>query len=135
MKSSKLIFLILAAGLVVLIAYIFMESFSQPGLERFEGKYEQIGFFRNENNTGPVIRVYAVRCLDSKEDWMEDFGNAQPHTKYGRTLVFFFSEDVKGPIDLNPKEPFFDAELNASLLGSYEKTPMGEVRFTKGVKQ
>ena len=130
MKTSKLIWI--GVGLVVgLILYLIMrESLSQPGLERFEGKYEEIAFFRNENNTGPVVRVMAIRALDSDQAWMRDFAEAQPHTKYGRTLVFFFSADLNEEIQLSPQEPHFPERFQPYLIARFEKTPMGEGRFS-----
>lgn len=118
-------------GVIVLIVLfqIVSSSLSQPGLERYEGKYEEIGFYRNENNTGPVLRVYAVRVLDSDPGWMKEFADAQPHTKYGKTLVFFFSEKLSQPIELSPTEPYFPAEFQEFLVAEFEKTPMGESRF------
>lgn len=105
------------------------ESFFQPGMERFEGKYKTLGTYRNENNTGPVIRIYAVKAIDSDFTWMEEYGNSLPHTKYGRTMVFFFKDEIDEEIKLSPKEPHFLESLRPYLIGSYEKTPMGEVRF------
>jgi len=105
------------------------ESLSQPGMERFEGKYKALGSYRNENNTGPVIRVFAVKAIDSDLEWMEDYGNSLPHTKYGRTIVFFFADEIDQEIILSPKEPHFMSALQPYLIASYEKTAMGEVRF------
>lgn len=114
---------------LIVLFQIVSSSLSQPGLERFEGKYEEIGFYRNENNTGPVLRIYAVRVLDSDPSWMKDFAEAQPHTKYGKTLVYFFSEKLSQQIELSPTEPYFSAEFREFLLAEFEKTPMGESRF------
>lgn len=119
----------IGASVGVLLYQIINSTLSQPGLERFEGKYEEIGFYRNENNTGPVLRIYAVRVLDPDPLWMKEFADAQPHTKYGKTLVFFFSEKLTQQIELSPKEPFFSPELREYLLAEFEKTPMGESRF------
>ncbi len=113
----------------ILLYQIINSSLSQPGLERFEGKYEEIDFYRNENNTGPVLRVYAIRVLDEDPTWMKEFAEAQPHTKYGRTLVFFFSEKLSQPVKLSPTEPYFSAQFRGYLLAEFEKTPMGEGRF------
>lgn len=135
MKSSKLIFVFIGIVMVILLAYILKESFSQPGKERFNGKFEEMGFYRSENNTGPVIRIYAVRVLEPNEELMREFGNAQPHTKYGRTLVFFFSSQAGNDVGLSPKPPYFSTELQSHLISTYEKTPMGEVRFVKGLLQ
>jgi hypothetical protein len=113
----------------VVLFQIVNSSVSEPGLERFEGKYEELDFYRNENNTGPVLRVYAVRVLDEDPAWMKEFAESQPHTKYGRTLVFFFSEKLVQPVKLSPTQPHFPAQYREFLLAEFEKTPMGESRF------
>lgn len=129
MKSTKLIYYTLAVIVVVLVIMIAKESFFQPGMERFSGKYRELGTYRNENNTGPVIRIYAVKALDFDRVWMEEYGNSLPHTKYGRTMVFFFGDEIDEEISLSLKEPHFSEDLKSYLIASYEKTPMGEVRF------
>lgn len=129
MKRNKLIYYLIGVIILFVLYQIINSSVSQPGLERFEGKYEEIGFYRNENNTGPVLRIFAVRALDTNEDWMREFADAQPHTKYGKTLVFFFSEKLTQEIKLSPTEPYFSSEFREFLLAEFEKTPMGESRF------
>lgn len=131
MKSTRLIFYILTAAVAILVIFIAKESFFQPGQERFEGKFNLLEAYRNENNTGPVIRIYAVTALDPDLGWMEAYGNSLPHTKYGKTIVFFFSAEGKSPLELSPKAPYFNEDLKPYLLASYEKTPMAEVRFKK----
>jgi hypothetical protein len=130
LKRNKVIFYLIGFVVVILLIQIIRSSFSNPGVQAFDGKYEELGFYRNENNTGPVVRVYAIRVLDAEKDWMREFADAQPHTKYGRTLVFFFSPELKEKVELSPQEPFFPAELQPYLLARYEKTPMGEGRFS-----
>lgn len=129
MKRNKVILYLIGIVVGIVLYQIISASFSQPGKEQWEGKYEEIGYYRNENNTGPVVRVMAVRVLDRDEKWMKAFADSQPHSKYGRTQVFFFSEDVSGNIALNPTAPFFSEEFRPYLLAEYEKTPMGESRF------
>lgn len=129
MKNNKWIFYVLGALVCFLLYQITSESLSQHGLSAFEGKYEELSFYRNENNTGPVIRVYAIRALDEDRSWMKDFADAQPHTKYGKTLVFFFTQELNQKIDLSPTEPYFPEEFKSLLIAQYEKTPMGESRF------
>jgi hypothetical protein len=131
LKSSKVIYYILGLVIVIVVIMIAKESFIQPGLERFEGKYKTLGTYRNENNTGPVIRLFAVKSLDSDYLWMEEYGNSLPHTKYGRTIVFFFSDNLDQEVKLSPKAPHYKQSLQPFLIASYEKTPMGEIRFTK----
>ncbi|KPQ14641.1 MAG: hypothetical protein HLUCCX10_10320 [Algoriphagus marincola HL-49] len=130
MKNSRRLILFISLAVTALLIYIMMESFSQPGMERFKGKYEEIDFYRNENNTGPVLRIYAVRVLDTDPSWMKEFGEAQPHTKYGKTKVFFFKDIPSESLTLTPKEPHFPKEWEKYLLASYEKSILGESRFT-----
>ena len=105
------------------------ESFFQPGMERFEGKYKELGNYRNENNTGPVVRIYAVKAIDQNKEWMKEYGDALPHTKYGKTIVFFFSAEIDQDIRLAPKEPYFTLGLKPYVIAKYEKSPMGQVSF------
>lgn len=109
-----------------------MESLSQPGIEQFEGKYKELSSFRNENNTGPVVRVYAIKALDSSKDWMREYGDAMPHTKYGRTVVFFFSSEIDKKVSLSPNDPYFSSEIQPYVIATYQKSPMGDVSFTDG---
>lgn len=129
MKRNKVVQYAIGIVIGIVIYQIINASLSQPGLEQWEDKYEEIGYFRNENNTGPVVRVMAVKVSDQDASWMEEFADAQPHSKYGRTHVFFFSEGVSGKIELSPTAPFFSEEYRPYLLAEYEKTPMGESRF------
>ncbi len=55
-----------------------------------------------------------------------------PHTKYGRTVVFFFSSEVNQEISLSPKDPYFIQSLQTSVIATYQKSPMGDVSFTDG---
>lgn len=131
MKRNKLIFYLLGFIVSILLVQIVRSSFSNRGTERFAGDFEELAFYRNENNTGPVLRIYAVRSMhNNSPEHMREFAEAQPHTKYGRTLVFFFSEELDQQVNLSPKEPYFPEELQRHLLASFEKTPMGEGRFT-----
>lgn len=129
MKRNKVILYLIGIVVAIVLYQIISASFSQPGLEQWEGKYHEIGYYRNENNTGPVVRVMAVRVLDTDEKWMKEFADIQPHAKYGRTHVFFFSEGIPDKIELNPTAPFFPEEFRPFLMAEYEKTPMGESRF------
>jgi len=132
LKSSKIIFWIIAIIVAGLVVYISLDSLSQPGIERFEGKYKELSSYRNENNTGPVVRVYAVSALDTSMDWMQEYGDAMPHTKYGRTVVFFFTKEVNQEISLSPTDPYFIQSLQTSVIATYQKSPMGDVSFTDG---
>ncbi|UZD24384.1 hypothetical protein PBT90_13415 [Algoriphagus halophytocola] len=131
MKSSKFIFYIIVVVVAALVMMIAKESFFQPGMERFDGKYEELGSYRNENNTGPILRLYAVKALDKDTQWMREYGDALPHTKYGKTIVYFFSEEINQDIALQANEPHFPQEFTPFLIATYYKKPMGDVSFAE----
>ncbi|MDN3205541.1 hypothetical protein [Algoriphagus sediminis] len=108
-----------------------MESFSQPGLEKFEGKIEELDFYRNENNTGPIVRIYAVKVLDANEELMKSYGNSMPHSKYGTTRVYFLSDALKGQPELRSTSPFLSGEFQAEVLATYTKSSMGSTSLVK----
>ncbi|MGM0945998.1 MAG: hypothetical protein ACQEW9_12505 [Bacteroidota bacterium] len=130
MKTNKIIFTGLLTLVIALVFYITKESFSGAGLSRFEGKLEEMDFYRNENNTGPVLRVYSVKVIEKDYELMQEFAKSMPHTKYGRTLVFFFSDELNKKVKVRPNEPYFDSVYEPFLMGSFQKTPMGEERFS-----
>jgi len=130
MKTNKLIYLFAAFVLIVVI-YIVKESFTQPNVGDLEGQYVEHAHYRNENNTGPIVRLYAVSTADTLWQEMEDYGNMMPHTKYGNTKVYFFSEDNDIPSSISPEQPYFSENYQSYCLAMYEKTAMGEVSFRK----
>lgn len=129
--NAKSVFYLLAILVAAIMVWIVVDTVSQPGEEGLMQRYEETGFYRNENNTGPVIRVYAVYASDTLWADMQAFGDLKPHTKYGNTTVFFFADKKEAPEMLQGTEPYFDQAKQAFCLAKYEKTAMGEVRFTK----
>lgn len=115
--------------MVTLIAYISVASFSGGNLSQFEGKLEEMDFYRNENNTGPVLRIYTIKIIDADREMMLEYAKQMPHTKYGRTLIFFFSSAIKEVVKVGPREPYFDSVHRPYLVASFLKTPMSEERF------
>lgn len=130
MKGKKLIYFIgvLVVGLMI---YIVADTMLQPGVGDLETDFEEIGFYRNENNTGPVVRIYTVFSPDTLWQEMRQYGDFMPHTKYGKTTVYFFSDKAGTPSDPTNEEPNFDLAFRQFCIGKYEKTAMGEVRFTQ----
>ncbi len=106
--------------LVVLIMY---DTVTQPGVGDLEGNFQELGKIRNENNTGPVIRVYAV-YTDSGWEEMKAYGDFMPHTKYGNTKVYFFDQKFE-EMDLNLEAPYFDTGFQSNCMAVYEKSAMG----------
>lgn len=122
---TKSFFYFLFALVLFLVFRIFYETFQQSGVSALEGTYTELGTYRNENNTGPIIRVYAVYAADTLWEEMKTYGDYMPHTKYGNTKVFFFDREHKD-LKLLPQYPFFDQILEKSCVAKYEKTAMGE---------
>ncbi len=110
---------------------MFKGTFFQPGIDQLKGGFKEVSKYRNDNNTGPVQRIYAVTVKDSIWKEMEDYGNYMPHTKYGNTKVYFFMEGNKVPHVLHPGTENFDASYNQFCIGVYEKSAMSQVAFSK----
>ncbi|MFC5272285.1 hypothetical protein [Adhaeribacter terreus] len=127
-RQAKIILLTLVAALLVWFTW---DAFNQPGVNDLQGGFKEVATYRNENNTGPVIRVYAVTVADPDKAEMEAYGNYMPHTKYGNTKVFFFSKDKLFPKAVFPGEENFPAEFQQKVIGRYEKDAMGQVSFKK----
>ena len=111
--------------------FILWNGLSQPGINDLKGDFKEAALYRNENNTGPITRIYAVTLKDTLWEEMKQYGDFMPHTKYGTTRVYFFPADVPVPLELQPGEPNFKEEYNQYCLALYEKGSMGGVRFIR----
>ena len=126
-KSKYILILAVIAGL----AWMLKDSFNQPGVKDLKGNFTETAFYRNENNTGPVLRVYAVSVDDTLYNEMLAYGNLMPHTKYGTTTVYFFNSNSPVPKALKAEEPHFDQAFKANCIGVYQKNGMSKVSFSK----
>lgn len=126
MKRPSTLLILLGITVLIVLAVIVTESFSEQGIAAYQDQFEEIGYYRNENNTGPVLRIYAYQTQVEDPEVLKSFADLLPHTKYGRTLVFFVHESVKAPVVLFPESPYFPASMSPSIFAKYEKTPMGE---------
>jgi hypothetical protein len=116
---------------IALIAWFIYDSFSQPGPQDLKGDFKEVAFYRNENNTGPIIRIYAVTTSDTLWQEMQAYGNYMPHTKYGNTTVYFFPKDKPVPTQVSPNSNNIPAQYRQHVLAVYEKDAMGQVSFKK----
>jgi hypothetical protein len=119
------------AMLLALVAFIVYDALMQPGPQDLEGNFKEVAFYRNENNTGPVQRVYAVTVADTLWEQMEAFGNFMPHTKYGNTKVYFFLQGKPAPTEVFPGKGNFDPQFQPYCLALYEKDAMGSISLRK----
>ena len=130
MKGNKLFYgFAIVVGLIIL--YFIWTTFSQPGVQDLKGSYERVAYYKNENNTGPVQRKYAVTTRDTLWQDMEQYGEYMPHTKYGRTVVYFFADTAPLPTELLPGEESLASEFHSYVLARYEKDHMGKVSFIR----
>lgn len=130
MKGNKLFYGI-AVSVSLLVVYFMYTTFSQPGVQDLKGNYERVAYYKNENNTGPVQRKYAVTSRDTLWQEMEEYGEYMPHTKYGRTVVYFFADTARVPEELLPGAQDLAAGYLPYVLARYEKDHMGKVSFIR----
>jgi hypothetical protein len=129
--STRYLFYVIGSVVVGIMIWVTAETLTQPGIADLEVGFEEMAQYRNENNTGPIIRMYAVYSPDTAWQQMKAYGDFMPHTKYGNTKVFFFDQKENIPQELSPDPPVFDAAFQAYCIAIYEKSAMGEVRFIK----
>lgn len=114
-----------------MIFFMVKNVFDQPGISDMKAGFKEVIKYRNDNNTGPIQRIYVVTVKDSIWKEMEDYGNLMPHTKYGNTKVYFFMHNAKIPPSLTPGEVNFDPVFNKDCIALYEKSAMSQVAFNK----
>ncbi|SFG84477.1 hypothetical protein [Pontibacter chinhatensis] len=122
---------ILIALSLALLGWFIYDTMSIPSVDDLEGDFKEVAFYRNENNTGPVIRVYAVTVDDTLWEQMQTYGDYMPHTKYGNTKVYFFLKDKPFPTEVQPGESNFEARFQEFAVAKYEKDAMSQVSFVR----
>lgn len=126
-KNKYILLALVIAGL----AWMFSDAFFQPGIDDLKGGFKEITFLRNEQNTGPVVRLYVVSVKDTLWHEMEVYGNYMPHNKYGTTKVYFFKEGSKMPDKLFLEGDNLPAAYQPFCLGLYLKDGMIQVNLVK----
>lgn len=123
---------LIGIAVVLLLGWFIWDAASEPGVQDLKGGFQEVATFRNENNTGPIQRIYAVTVADTTQ-WgeMQRYGQFMPHTKYGTTQVYFFAAGRPVPQQLQPGPLPFPPAFNASCLARFEKDAMGTVSFKK----
>jgi hypothetical protein len=122
---------ILLAIIALFIGYILYDSFSQPNTSDLKGNFKEVSLYRNPNNTGPVVRVYAVSVEGTPWEEMQKYGDLMPYNKYGSTTVYFFPATTEVPKNLNPEAPHFDRQFEEKCLAVYTKDPNGQVSLSQ----
>ncbi|HEY0897084.1 MAG TPA: hypothetical protein VGE15_11080 [Sphingobacteriaceae bacterium] len=126
MKKYLIISVLAVAALLMI-----WDSVKQPGTEDLKGDFKELAFIRNEQNTGPVVRIYAASVTDTLWTEMESYGRLMPHTKYGVTRVYFFRAGQPVPDRLTLEGSQVPERFQANCLAAYEKNAMGQVHLTR----
>lgn len=122
----------LALGAIaLLLGWFVYDSLSQPGVGDLPGNFQEVATYRNENNTGPIVRVFAVTVADTLWREMRQYGDFMPYTKYGNTKVYFFRQGQPVPKTVRPGAVNFDQDFDNHCLAKYEKEVMGNVTFQR----
>ena len=129
MKSKRTLYFVAVTAAIFL--YIIYDSLSQSAGERFKGDFKELAFYRNEQNTGPVMRIYAVSVNDTLWTEMEAYGKTMPHNKYGNTKVYYFLKQHPMPGSLSPADGSFDKTFNEHCVAKFEKGAMGQTVLVK----
>ena len=121
------------AGIAIslLLIWFIADAMNQPGVQDLKGGFREVAFYRNENNTGPIIRIYAVTVADTNWQEMEQYGNFMPHTKYGNTRIYYFLNTNPLPTEVYPGSENFEARFQEFAVAKYEKDAMGQVSFVR----
>lgn len=127
MKIKHIIILVTA----ILIGWFIYDTLSIPGVDDLEGDFKEVAMYRNENNTGPIVRIYAVTVNDTLWQEMEAYGNMMPHTKYGTTTIYYFLNTKPIPAKVYPGQTNFEARFQEYTVAKYEKDAMGQVSFVR----
>lgn len=106
MKKKQLIWL--GLFIVLIIAILLSDSWGLSQPSKLKGEFTEVAFFRNQNNAGPVVRIYAVTVKNPKDALYNEYGTAMPYTLHGNTKVFFFDSKTPAPRKLNFDYPYFD---------------------------
>ena len=120
---------ILIVVAIALVGWFVYDTFSLPGVDDLEGDFKEVAMYRNENNTGPIVRQYAVTVNDTLWQQMQAYGDFMPHTKYGNTKVYFFLDGGPVPTALTPEQPHMEGRFLPFCIAVYEKDAMGQVTF------
>lgn len=129
MKFTKKSYLLIIAAIALL--WMLKDSFTQPGETDLKGNFKELTFARNEQNTGPVFRVYSVNVDDTLWNEMEDYGNLKPHTKYGNTRVYYFIKGTPTPDKLSTEGDNIQEQYKRYCIARYEKNAMGQTFLSR----
>lgn len=118
MKKKQFLWLTFFVALTVIILVFDSKKFSQP--TKLKGGFKEVTFYRNQNNDGPVVRIYSVSVKEPNIANYKEYGNAMAYTLHGNTKVYFFDEKDGAPTKLTFDYPHFDT-IKYKAIKVYER--------------
>lgn len=118
-------------SIIIVCVWMVADMFLRPGVDDLKGNFKELAFTRNEQNTGPVSRIYVISVSDTLWGNMLKFGNYMPHNKYGTTRVFFFLENTPAPDKLYFGQENLSPVFKKYCIARYEKNSMSHVSFMR----
>lgn len=128
MKKYKVYIFVISALIIIAIVW---NTATEPGIKDLKSGFKEVAFIRNEQNTGPVIRIYAVSLNTANWEEIEQYGNYMPHTKYGTTRIYFFLKNSEIPEELNFGDINIPERYKKNCIAIYEKDGMSQVSVRK----
>ncbi len=123
MKKYKVYILVLSVLIIIAIVW---NTITEPGIKDLKSDFKEVVFIRNEQNTGPIIRIYAVSLKSENWEEMEQYGQYMPHTKYGTTRIYFFLNNTDLPKELQFGEINIADRYKQNCIAIYEKNGMSQ---------
>lgn len=125
MKVNKKRWIWFGVLVIVILMMIFRDSSLLTNSKKIRGGFTETAFYRNENNSGPVIRLYAVKVDSPLVADFEAYGNSMPHTEHGTTKIFFFDAKEKAPDKLFLESPYYDTS-QYKAISIFQKNAVGK---------
>src|SRR5690606_33364248 len=112
--------------IAVMLVIVVRDSSLLKDTEKIRGGFTETAFKRNENNSGPVIRLYAVKVDSPLVADFEGYGNSMPHTEHGSTRIFYFDSSKGAPNQLSLETPYYDTS-KYEAISIFQKNAVGDV--------
>jgi hypothetical protein len=114
-------------AVLILISLMIYSMFAEENIHDLEGDFKEVAYTRNENNTGPVVRIYAFTVADTLWTSIKEHTNLLPHTKYGTTEAYYFLKTDDLPTKVTLKDPKIAAEVQPYCIAKAVKDGMGTI--------
>ncbi|UIR54538.1 hypothetical protein LZQ00_09660 [Sphingobacterium sp. SRCM116780] len=110
MKKNKRVWFIIIP-LLVIIAFMLKDSFTQKSIEDLPGDFKEVAFVRNDQNKGEIIRIYAISVGNPSAADYQACIDLLPVNDYGSTTTaYFFDKNMPYPTTLTLEAPHYDGK-------------------------